>query len=125
VLAKRSWWVFTAIAAFLDSLGSLTSRFSGSFETFPLPEPTEEQRKEIAEAARRLDGQRRNWLDPEGASEAELKKLTLTNLYNAARRGWTTPTRGSTRRSSRPTAGGRPADEEILKKPAVVEPGAF
>jgi hypothetical protein len=25
---------------------------------------------------------RRSWLDPEGASEAELKKRTLTNLYN-------------------------------------------
>ena len=25
---------------------------------------------------------RRNWLDPEGATEAELKKRTLTNLYN-------------------------------------------
>ena len=36
----------------------------------------------IAEAARRLDGLRRNWLDPEGASEFELKKRTLTNLYN-------------------------------------------
>ncbi len=37
----------------------------------------------ISEAARRLDELRRNWLDPEGASEAELKKRTLTNLYNA------------------------------------------
>jgi len=53
------------------------------FETFPFPEPTEDQRAKIAEAARRLDGQRRNWLDPEGVSEADLKKLTLTNLYNA------------------------------------------
>ncbi len=26
---------------------------------------------------------RRNWLDPEGASEVDLKKRTLTNLYNA------------------------------------------
>ncbi len=34
-------------------------------------------------AAKRLDELRRNWLDPEGASEAELKKHTLTNLYNA------------------------------------------
>jgi hypothetical protein len=33
--------------------------------------------------ARRLDELRRKWLDPEGASEAELKKRTLTNLYNA------------------------------------------
>jgi type II restriction/modification system DNA methylase subunit YeeA len=53
------------------------------FETFPHPEPTEEQRAEIAEAARRLDELRRNSLQAEGASEADLKKLTLTNLYNA------------------------------------------
>ena len=59
------------------------------FETFPLPwppgnEPEGDSRIEaIAEAARRLDGLRRNWLNPEGASEAELKKRTLTNLYNA------------------------------------------
>ncbi len=36
----------------------------------------------IAEAARRLDDLRRNWLNPDGASESELKKRTLTNLYN-------------------------------------------
>ena len=53
------------------------------FETFPFPEPMEEDRAYISEAARRLDGLRRNWLDPEGASEADLKKRTLTNLYNA------------------------------------------
>ena len=28
------------------------------------------------------DELRRNWLDPESASEAELKKRPLTNLYN-------------------------------------------
>ncbi len=53
------------------------------FETFQFPEPSEEQREEIASAAKRLDELRRNWLNPEGASEAELKKQTLTNLYNA------------------------------------------
>src|SRR5215212_8075527 len=59
------------------------------FETFPLPwppgeEPEGDSRIEaIAEAARRLDELRRNWLNPEGAFEAELKKRTLTNLYNA------------------------------------------
>ena len=58
------------------------------FETFPLPwppgeEPGGDPRVEaIAQAARVLDERRRNWLDPEGASEAELKKRTLTNLYN-------------------------------------------
>jgi hypothetical protein len=59
------------------------------FETFPLrwspgDEPEGDSRMEaIAEAAYRLDELRRNWLNPEGASEAELKKRTLTNLYNA------------------------------------------
>ena len=52
------------------------------FETFPFPKPTDEQRAGIAEAAYRLDELRRNWLNPEGASEAKLKKRTLTNLYN-------------------------------------------
>ena len=60
------------------------------FETFSLPwppgdEPEDDSRIEaIAEAARHLDELRRNWLNPEGASEAELKKRTLTNLYNAS-----------------------------------------
>ncbi len=59
------------------------------FETFPLPWPPGEEPigdplvEEIAEAAQRLDELRRNWLDPEGATESELKKRTLTNLYNA------------------------------------------
>ena len=50
---------------------------------FQFPEPTEEQRTEIAEAVRRLDELRRDWLNPERASATELKKCTLTNLYNA------------------------------------------
>ena len=53
------------------------------FETFPFPEPGEEGRAEISAAVERLDGLRRNWLNPEGARGAELKKRTLTNLYNA------------------------------------------
>jgi type II restriction/modification system DNA methylase subunit YeeA len=52
------------------------------FETFPFPEPTGVQRAEISRAARRLDELRCNWLKPKGTSEAELKKRTLTNLYN-------------------------------------------
>lgn len=61
---------------------------SSTFETFPLPWPPGKEPQgdarvlEIAEAARRLDEQRRNWLNPEGVSEAQLKKRTLTNLYN-------------------------------------------
>jgi hypothetical protein len=57
-------------------------------ETFPLPwppgeEPEGDSRIEmIAEAALRLDELKRNWLNPEGASEAELEKRTLSNLHN-------------------------------------------
>ncbi len=59
------------------------------FETFPLPwppgqeSPDDPQVQAIAEAARTLNEQRERWLNPEGASETELKKRTLTNLYNA------------------------------------------
>jgi type II restriction/modification system DNA methylase subunit YeeA len=58
------------------------------FETFPLPWPPGEEPEEdpvvqeISAAAKRLDKLRLNWLSPESASEAELKKRTLTNLYN-------------------------------------------
>ena len=54
-----------------------------TFETFPFPRPDDEQREAIAAAAKRLNELRENWLNPEGATEAELKKRTLTNLYNA------------------------------------------
>jgi hypothetical protein len=59
------------------------------FETFPLPwppgqEPVDDPRViAIGDAAKRLDELRTTWLEPEGASDAELKKRTLTNLYNA------------------------------------------
>jgi type II restriction/modification system DNA methylase subunit YeeA len=59
------------------------------FETFPLPwppgqEPWDDPRvQEIAVAAKELDEKRRAWLDPPDAAPEELKKRTLTNLYNA------------------------------------------
>ena len=59
-----------------------------SFETFPFPwppgtEPWGDPRVEaIAEAARELVEMRDRWLNPEGAAEAELRKRTMTNLYN-------------------------------------------
>lgn len=59
-----------------------------TFETFPFPwppgeEPTEDPRVEaIAEAARGLVEKRQAWLNPPGATEKQLKKRTLTNLYN-------------------------------------------
>ncbi len=58
------------------------------FETFPFPwppgkEPVDDPRVQaIAAAAKDLVEKRGLWLNPEGASEAELKKCTLTNLYN-------------------------------------------
>jgi hypothetical protein len=63
---------------------------SKTFGTFPMPwppgqEPTEDDSptvKAIADAARRLVELRDNWLNPTDATEAELKKRTLTNLYN-------------------------------------------
>jgi type II restriction/modification system DNA methylase subunit YeeA len=58
------------------------------FETFPFPwaprqEPTDDPKVQaIAEAARELAEMRNNYLNPVGASAEELKKHTLTNLYN-------------------------------------------
>jgi hypothetical protein len=46
----------------------------GSKTSYPSPA--------IAAAARELVQKRDAWLNPAGASEAELKKRTLTNLYN-------------------------------------------
>ncbi len=59
------------------------------FETYPFPwppgqEPTADTRVvAIAEAARRLVELRDRWLNPPDLAEAELKRRTLTNLYNA------------------------------------------
>lgn len=59
------------------------------FETYPFPwppghEPTDDVRvTAIADAACELVEKRDRWLNPEGATEAELKKRTLTNLYNS------------------------------------------
>ena len=52
------------------------------FETFPFPEPTEEQREAIGAAAGELNQMRENWLDAPGLKASELKRRTLTNLYN-------------------------------------------
>ena len=52
------------------------------FETFPFPHPTSEQREAIAAAAAELNRLRENWLNPPGLSGTELRRRTLTNLYN-------------------------------------------
>jgi hypothetical protein len=53
-----------------------------TFETFPFPRPTDAQREAIATVAKRLNELREGWLNPAGASDEELEKRTLTNLYN-------------------------------------------
>jgi hypothetical protein len=55
---------------------------STTFETFPFPRASEDQRRAIAEAARDLDVKRTAWLNPPAAGEADLRVRTLTNLYN-------------------------------------------
>ena len=58
------------------------------FETFPFPWPPGKEPADnpgvqaITQAAQELVQLRDAWLNPPGASEAELKKRTLTNLYN-------------------------------------------
>ncbi len=60
------------------------------FETFPFPWPPGSEPKDaplvgaIAEAARELNALRESWLNPppDSIGESELKKRTLTNLYN-------------------------------------------
>ena len=52
------------------------------FETFPFPRPAEEQREAVGAAAAELNSRREGWLNPPGISAAELRKRTLTNLYN-------------------------------------------
>ncbi len=60
-----------------------------TFETFPFPWPPGQESQDdprvqaIASAARELNDKRERWLHPDGMGEAELKKRTLTNLYNA------------------------------------------
>lgn len=58
-----------------------------TFETFPFPHPTDDQREAIAAAARRLNELREGWLNPPGAADEELGSRTLTNLYNGMP-GW-------------------------------------
>jgi type II restriction/modification system DNA methylase subunit YeeA len=61
-----------------------------TFDTFPFPyppntEPSESESplvKAIADAARNLVRLRDAWLNPPNTPESELKKRTLTNLYN-------------------------------------------
>lgn len=101
VFARDDDYFFGVLHSYIHELWSLatssrhgvgndpTYNNSTCFETFPCPwppgqEPTDDPRVQaIAAAARRLNEMREAWLNPPDAPEAELKKRTLTNLYNA------------------------------------------
>jgi type II restriction/modification system DNA methylase subunit YeeA len=53
-----------------------------TFETFPFPELSDDDREETAAAAVALDKHRTGWLNPDGATDEDLRVRTLTNLYN-------------------------------------------
>ncbi|MGV0974517.1 MAG: class I SAM-dependent DNA methyltransferase [Azonexus sp.] len=59
------------------------------FETFPFPWPPGKETEDdprvqaIAQSAKELVQLRDAWINPPGTSESDLKKRTLTNLYNA------------------------------------------
>lgn len=62
-----------------------------TFETFPFPVGFRDAPPEaVAEVARKLSEARERWLNPEGVDDAELKKRTLTALYNAREAGQAT-----------------------------------
>jgi hypothetical protein len=115
---------------------------STCFETFPLPwlpgqEPWQDTRLQaIAEAARTLNERREAWLNPPDASPDQLKKLTLTNLYNA-RPAWLAHAHAALDRAVWAACGWDDADpvetsdEEILgrllalnRERAIVRPSA-
>jgi type II restriction/modification system DNA methylase subunit YeeA len=98
VIAREDDYFFGVLHSKLHELWSLRMGTSledrprytptTTFETFPFPwpprrEPAGDSRVEaIAAAARALVEKRDRWLNPDGTNAAELKKRTLTNLYN-------------------------------------------
>jgi hypothetical protein len=58
---------------------------TSTFETFPFPRSRGEDSVPIAKAAKTLNELREGWLNPSETTvgPSELKKRTLTNLYNA------------------------------------------
>ena len=71
-----------------DAVSGFRYTSTTTFETFPFPWPPGKEPVDdplifnISAAAKELVEKRDNWLNPIGASEEELKKRTLTNLYN-------------------------------------------
>jgi hypothetical protein len=91
VLHSRVHLVWTLAQCSWIGVGNDPSYSSSrTFETFPFPwppgnEPASDPRVEqIAAAARELVKHRNAWLNPPNASTDELRKRTLTSLYNEA-----------------------------------------
>ena len=92
VLSSRAHelWVLAQGTQLRESESGSRYTATSCFLTFPLPWPPGDEPADsplvaaIAEAARRLNGLREGWLNPEGplVGEDELKCRTLTNLYN-------------------------------------------
>ena len=84
-------WATAMGSQLRESQSGLRYTPTSCFQTFPFPHPTDEQRAAIAAAAKRLDELRHNWLHPSATDipgddadvEAELRRRTLTALYNA------------------------------------------
>jgi len=107
VIARADDYAFGVVHSRLHEVWSLSQgawmgvgndpRYSSArtFETFPFPwSPRTQPNKSplveaIAVAARELVAKRDAWLNPPDATETELKKRTLTSLYNA-RPAWLT-----------------------------------
>jgi type II restriction/modification system DNA methylase subunit YeeA len=99
VFARDDDYFFGVLHSYIHQTWSLTlgstledrPSYSSSrtFETFPFPWPPGQELTDdpkvqaIAQAAKELVEKRDAWLNPPGLGETELKKRTLTNLYNA------------------------------------------
>jgi SAM-dependent methyltransferase len=77
------------------------------FETFPFPEPTDDQREAIAEAARELDRLRTNWLNPPEWTRTEVLEFPGTVGGPWDRYIETADSRQPTADSRQPTADSR------------------
>ena len=81
-------WALAMGTQLRDAKSGMRYIISKCFETFPFPRPTDEQREEIADAARELNRLREGWLNPVDAEGkavmfgVDLRRRTLTNLYN-------------------------------------------
>jgi hypothetical protein len=88
-----------------------------TFETFPFPRPTDDQREAIAAAVRELVRLRDGWLNPPGLDPAALAVRTLTNLYNQ-RPSWLANAHADLDRAVLAAYGWRPdlGGDEVLER---------